>query len=92
MTTQSTRALPWRDFLTTEERAELAHADSLKVQWLSANRSRAGIQNRAIHRAKYAHKQALHSDGAERVHAQAEGDRSRANPPPTEREGLRDEP
>lgn len=45
--------LPWRDFLTEDERAILATADAAKTAWLELNRERAAITNRAIHRAKY---------------------------------------
>jgi hypothetical protein len=45
------RTLPWRDFLTDDERDILAKADAAKAEWLRLNASRAGIVNRAIHRA-----------------------------------------
>lgn len=45
---------PWRKFLTDEECAILAQADSAKLRWAELNRDRAAITNRAIQRAKYA--------------------------------------
>lgn len=45
---------PWRDFLTDDERAEMAAADVAKAEWQRLNRGRASIQNRAIQRAKNA--------------------------------------
>ena len=44
----------WRDHLTDSERELLDKADTLKAEWLLANAVRAGIVNRAIHRARYA--------------------------------------
>lgn len=44
----------WRDYLTAEETALLAKCDALKVKWQQLNKVRAGVVNRAIHRAKYA--------------------------------------
>lgn len=44
----------WRKFLTVEERQELETADKARSAWLALNKNRAGIQNRAIHRAKHA--------------------------------------
>lgn len=44
---------PWRDYLTDEERKELAVADEAKKRWRKANMARASIVNRAIQRAKY---------------------------------------
>ncbi len=46
--------LTWRDYLTDAERATLAKADAAKARWLNLNRERAGITNRAIHRARHA--------------------------------------
>lgn len=45
---------PWRDFLTDDERATLEQADAAKAVWLSLNKERALITNRAIQRAIYA--------------------------------------
>lgn len=45
---------PWRDFLTDEERAEMAAADAAKAKWQRLNRGRVAIQNRALQRAKNA--------------------------------------
>ena len=44
----------WRKFLTVEEKQELEVADRARATWLALNKNRAGIQNRAIQRAKYA--------------------------------------
>jgi hypothetical protein len=44
----------WREFLTTDEKAALKQADQAKTRWLSLNRERAAITNRATQRAKYA--------------------------------------
>lgn len=44
----------WRKFLTAEEKKVLATSDAAKAKWLSLNRARAAITNRAIQRAKYA--------------------------------------
>jgi hypothetical protein len=46
--------LHWRDCLTADERRLLERADAAKAVWLELNKAWAGIQNRAIHRAKYA--------------------------------------
>lgn len=48
------QAVPWREYLTKDERAELDRADEAKRRWQKLNRARAGIVNRAIQRAKYA--------------------------------------
>ena len=48
------RKLPWRDFLTAEEREILARADAAREEWQRLNVERASITNRAIQRAKYA--------------------------------------
>lgn len=45
---------PWRDFLTDEEREEMAAADRAKIEWLRLNKGRAAIQNRALQRARFA--------------------------------------
>lgn len=52
--THRTGKLPWRDFLTLEERDKLSEAADAKLHWLELNRERAAITNRAIQRAKYA--------------------------------------
>lgn len=44
----------WRAFLTEEEAAQVARADAAKAEWRRLQALRAGIQNRAIQRAKYA--------------------------------------
>ena len=44
----------WRDYLTDDEAEILAAADKAKAEWMKLNQQRAGIQNRAIQRAKYA--------------------------------------
>lgn len=44
----------WRLYLTAEEKAVLEKADRAKAVWLLLNKERAGITNRAIHRAKHA--------------------------------------
>jgi hypothetical protein len=44
----------WRAFLTADEKEVLKRADAAKAAWQRLNRERAGITNRAIHRAKYA--------------------------------------
>jgi hypothetical protein len=44
----------WRNFLTKEEAAILGAAERAKARWLELNKQRAGIANRAIHRAKHA--------------------------------------
>lgn len=44
----------WRKFLTREEEQILKDADAAKVLWLTLNKGRAAITNRAIQRAKYA--------------------------------------
>lgn len=46
--------LPWRDYLTAEERAIIEQADAAKASWQALNDRRAGIVNRAIQRARYA--------------------------------------
>lgn len=46
--------LPWKDFLTLEERDKLDEASDAKRHWQELNRERAAITNRAIQRAKYA--------------------------------------
>ena len=46
--------LPWRDYLTDEERVIIEQADAAKVTWQALNDRRAGIVNRAIQRARYA--------------------------------------
>lgn len=45
--------LPWRDYLTDEERIIINQADAAKVVWQALNDRRAGIVNRAIQRARY---------------------------------------
>lgn len=47
-------SLPWRDYLTDEERAVIEQADAAKIAWQAFNDRRAGIVNRAIQRARYA--------------------------------------
>jgi hypothetical protein len=42
----------WREFLTDEERQILRSVDAAKAEWMKLNRSRAGITNRAIQRAR----------------------------------------
>lgn len=54
---------PWRDFLTAQEKAVLAKADTAKRQWQKLNQTRSKITNRAIHRAKYSALAATHGDG-----------------------------
>jgi glutathione peroxidase-family protein len=44
----------WRKFLTAEEIEVLKRADEAKAAWLTLNKNRAAITNRAIQRAKYA--------------------------------------
>lgn len=44
----------WRAYLTEDEAAEVAAADKAKAKWQRLQAVRAGIQNRAIQRAKYA--------------------------------------
>ena len=46
--------IPWRDYLTDDERALIERADAAKLVWQAANDRRAGIVNRAIQRARYA--------------------------------------
>ena len=53
---QKRRPTTWRDYLTAEEAEEVVNADRLKAAWRQANRTRAGIVNRAVNRAKYAAK------------------------------------
>jgi len=44
---------PWRDFLTTDERAEIEAGDQAMAEAKRINRGRQLIVNRAIQRAKY---------------------------------------
>lgn len=53
-------AVPWRDHLTPDERAEIAEMDRLKAAWQQVAGRRAGIVNRAIKRAQY---RAQHASG-----------------------------
>lgn len=46
--------LPWRDYLTDDERVIIEQAEAAKVTWQALNDRRAGIVNRAIQRARYA--------------------------------------
>lgn len=54
---------PWRDFLTAEEKAVLAKADTAKRQWQKLNQARSKITNRAIQRAKYVSLSAIDREG-----------------------------
>ncbi len=45
--------LPWREYLTPEERVVIERADAAKRAWQTLNTARAGIVKRAIQRAKY---------------------------------------
>lgn len=56
MTNWSKRApkWDWRHFLTEDEAAQVAAAEAAKAEWQRLQTVRAGIQNRAIQRAKYA--------------------------------------
>ena len=42
----------WRAYLTTDEAATVARAETAKAEWQRLQAERAAIQNRAIHRAK----------------------------------------
>lgn len=46
--------LPWRDYLTDDERAIIESADAAKLAWQALNDRRAGVVNRACQRARYA--------------------------------------
>lgn len=48
-----TKKLDWRKHLTDDERIQIEAADKARVAWEKLNATRAGIVNRAIHRAKY---------------------------------------